>query len=786
MVQLVYLKRSRGITCFAYLPLARPRVRLTGDMNEPVWSKLYRTSFWMAGALIVSGVSSTSVSAQPANRCADSVRVRGIEFVGSPVFDDVTLSLNIATQTPPGVFSRWLFRRSRPCSDSMEVQLDALRIAVLHRQKGWLEASVVPTMASSPKGVQIRFDITPGEVSIIDSVVTTGLPEATGQRLPYDAPLRDLAHTQFDRTVVDSVITGVVSRLKDNGYARVTRPAVHVQIDSATMHATISLAFQPGPLTTIGAIHIDVQGIDSAPATLSALDVQKLTSLREGTRYSASNIVQAQRDLYRSDQFRLVIIDTVAATGAADSLLNLHVSVAEAPTRNARVGAGWATLECVRTQARLVDRRFLGVTRRVELTARASRIGVGPPVDFAPRLCSRALRADTQFTVFNYYAGATVSNTRLFGWPLSPVLTLYTERRSEPYAYIRETGVGVLTELSRQFTNRTSGTGGLQYENGRTKIDPAEACSRFGQCRQEEYDQAVFGRGVGIISTTLSHDQTNNRVNPNRGFRVTGELRAGQTFANSDDNTGNDNSSLRFYRTSGSGSTYIRALGGVVAMRVQAARAFAPGASLVDGSPLIPQQERLFAGGQSTVRGFQQNLLGPLVYVVSNVTETTNDGVTVYETVANADYDRAVPRGGTAMTVANLEFRRGFRAFAEEVQVAAFVDVGNVWEGGSSPFRFGDLRATPGLGVRVFTALGPFRVDIGYQPYNPRAGRALYVSPGVNGASGTINCASPGNTVSIDPNNPGSIFDCPETYRPPSARGTLSRLVFHFGLGQAF
>ncbi len=138
------------------------------------------------------------------------------------------------------------------------------------------------------------------------------------------------------------------------------------------------------------------------------------------------------------------------------------------------------------------------------------------------------------------------------------------------------------------------------------------------------------------------------------------------------------------------------------------------------------------------------------------------------------------------MTVANLEYRRPFRWLAEQLQFAAFVDVGNVWEGGSAAFKLSNLRATPGLGLRVVTGLGPFRVDVGYQPYDPRAGRALFISKGVGGSGGTILCASPGNKVSIDPQNPGSIFDCPETYRPPSARGVLSRLVFHFGLGQAF
>jgi hypothetical protein len=39
--------------------------------------------------------------------------------------------------------------------------------------------------------------------------------------------------------------------------------------------------------------------------------------------------------------------------------------------------------------------------------------------------------------------------------------------------------------------------------------------------------------------------------------------------------------------------------------------------------------------------------------------------------------------------------------------------------------------------------------------------------------------------VAINRVGESDIFNCPETYRP-RAKGVLSRLVFHFGLGQAF
>jgi outer membrane protein insertion porin family/translocation and assembly module TamA len=354
---------------------------------------------------------------------------------------------------------------------------------------------------------------------------------------------------------------------------------------------------------------------------------------------------------------------------------------------------------------------------------------------------------------------------------------VYSERRGEPFAYLRETSVGALAELSQRLSARTSATAGFQYENGKTTTDPAVSCIRFGLCRPEDVALSLFGRGIGIVSTSATHDHTDDAANPARGFRVRAEGRAGETRSDFD--------AFRFYRSTGEASAYGRFLRGIVGVRLQAAGVFAPGASLVDGTPLIPQQERLFVGGQNSVRGYQQNLLGPVIYVVSAVHDTVDaDGNAAVVVDSGAGPLRTVPRGGTAMLVANLEWRRSFRFVAEQVQFVAFLDAGALWESRGQSFRMGDLRSTPGLGVRVITPLGPFRIDVGYRPYAALAGRALFFGPTGSAYAGDILCASPrtgGNPA--DYNDP---LSCPATYRPPESRSLLSRLVFHFGLGQAF
>jgi outer membrane protein insertion porin family/translocation and assembly module TamA len=437
---------------------------------------------------------------------------------------------------------------------------------------------------------------------------------------------------------------------------------------------------------------------------------------------------------------------------------------------------GWATQDCLRAQARVVDRGFLGVGRRVELSARASKVGLGAPADFAPALCTPALRVDPFSERLNYYLGASLTNRTFFGLPVAPLVTVYSERRGEPFAYLRETGVGALAELSRPVAARTVATVGFQYENGRTVSDPVVSCTRFGQCRPEDVLVALFGRGVGIASGVLTRDATDDPLDPRHGWRGRVEGRTGRTTSQFED-------AVRFHRGTVDLAGYGVAFGGTVAGRLQWSRVWAPGAPLVDGAPLLPPQERLFAGGQNSVRGFQQNLLGPLAYVVADVTTAPRPDGTLDVVVApGAGYTRAVPRGGTAVALGTLEYRRGVRAISEPIQLVAFVDAGTVWEGAAAPLRWSAVRVTPGVGVRVLTPLGPFRVDVGYAPYDPPAGQALYFAPASGGEVGRIYCASP----AVSDSARAAVSSCPATYRPPRATGVLSRLVFHFGLGQAF
>jgi outer membrane protein insertion porin family len=104
---------------------------------------------------------------------------------------------------------------------------------------------------------------------------------------------------------------------------------------------------------------------------------------------------------------------------------------------------------------------------------------------------------------------------------------------------------------------------------------------------------------------------------------------------------------------------------------------------LVPGSdPLLLIEGRFKAGGATTVRGFDENSLGP----------QTVDGVAL---------------GGQASFVFNQELR--FPLW-KRLHVGVFYDAGNVW-GLAGDLDLGDLRHSAGAGLRLMFPFGPVRFD---------------------------------------------------------------------------
>ncbi len=197
---------------------------------------------------------------------------------------------------------------------------------------------------------------------------------------------------------------------------------------------------------------------------------------------------------------------------------------------------------------------------------------------------------------------------------------------------------------------------------------------------------------ISSLTPSVSFDSRDNVFEPRKGDLVTGSMElAGGPLAGSRDYWKFFGRASHYFPMPRNASLEIRGRVGL-------------------GHPYgdtdhIPIYERFFAGGAYTIRGYEERSVGP-------VDPTSND-----------------PVGGASMLVGNIEYLYPLFGF---LKVAAFYDVGNVWQrlsdigsnkNANGVANSGGFKSGVGLGLRVRTPIGPVMLDYGI-PMNKVAGKS--------------------------------------------------------------
>jgi outer membrane protein assembly factor BamA len=729
--------------------------------------------------------------------------VRALEFKGNRLFRASDLALRIVTS--PSEFLRRSFRivGAKRCLDSDELRLDVGRLRVFYRRHGYFNTKVdtlVTPVKDGYGGVRVVFNIDEGPPVLVDSLRISGLNDAIAPLV--DTSSLDLhAGIVFDVTRLQAAIDSMKARQRNNGYPR-GDVAANFSVDSARRRANVNLDVLPGSRAHIGEIRVTDNPLPGYPRRLGDATILQLLGVHTGDLYRERELIDAQRTLYQSDLFRHVevALATDSTKAPTDSIVTLEVVVAENYLRQVDTEEGWAVLDCFKARVQIIDKNFLGEARRLELAAQLSKLGYGLPTRFANgNFCAPAIRADTFSASLNYYTGATLRLPSLFGLRTSPSLSIYSERRGEYQAYLRTTLVGgeasVTHEISRGIPLRLAYT----LEFGRTDAQPALLCAVFNRCDAES--RALItdkNRPLAVGGAHVERVRTDNPFNPRAGTTVRLDLRGSAKEIGSDPD-------FQFIKGLSDASVY-RAVGPAVTLAARVRFGMVLGRTLSFGDPVgfIPPQERLYAGGAASVRGFQQNELGDLIYIAEDEpAQKPGTGDTVYFEAANERIRRVVPVGGNSLIVANFEVRLRSPFYPELIQYTLFADAGDVWQRGraidarehkASALWLNGLKWTPGIGVRVFTPVGPFQANVGYNPFARPAG-AIYFdkAPSANGFA-PLYCVSPGNRIPAVPRIGGSPGEyeqlsgstCPATFQPGQSRTFLSRLTVTFSIGPDF
>src|SRR5688572_21512689 len=550
--------------------------------------------------------------------------VRRLTFSGNRTFSDNRLAAQIAT-TPSGMLYRYArFIGTRHCLDPVHLPLDSIRLLRFYQDRGFYDAAVdLDTTRVGQEAIAVHFRITEGEPMRIDTLTVTGL-----EGLPDSARIRrglPIARGQrFDKEALAGALSYLTTTLRNSGY-----PQADVFRGYDTYYdqhvASVQLNVVPGVRARVGDVRIIVNG-DTTGTSQRIHDpvIRRLLGFEPGDWYSAQRLVDARRYLFQTGAYRHVEIgiagDSVRPAG--DSLVTVQIVLHEGPMHDIRVGVGWGTLDCIRAQGTVTDRNFLGGARQLEVSTRLSKIGNGYPLDGAKDLCTKTVQDDFYNDTLNYRVSTTLRQPGLFGLgPRNiPSLTGYSEQRSEYRAYFRSVPIGGVAALTRDLGPGLSLGFAYQLEYGRTEAQPAIYCALFNLCGAAERARVREKQPLAVASIGFSRDRTPSSQSGGSSIRV--DVRhASKTILSGP--------TLQFNTLIGDARRYWNVGSGVeIAARFYGGAVIGNRISLGGGadglvrnvSDYVPPQERLYAGGPNSVRGFRFNELGPVVYVVDTFT----------------------------------------------------------------------------------------------------------------------------------------------------------------------
>ena len=395
------------------------------------------------------------------------------------------------------------------------------------------------------------------------------------------------------------------------------------------------------------------------------LVIRRELRIHPGEKFDGEKLRRSKERLTNLGYFDEVSYDT-EETSQADKK-NLVVDVKETKTGSFSFGGGYSTVD-----------QFIGF---VEIEQKN--------FDWRnwPYFTGAGENLKARASIGNLSNGFELSFTEpwTFDYPVSSGFDLYRRQHKQDtsvgYGYDEKITGGDLrlgSEISEYW--RTD----IVYRLDQVNISNIDAASTSSALLDEA--------GTNLISSatpSLTYDSRDNVFYPRKGNYFTTSLEFAGGLLSGDKN---------FWKFFSQASHYIP-------MPANAALEFKGRVGLAEAfgsSTTVPIYERFFAGGAYSLRGYDERKVGP-------VDPATSD-----------------PLGGASMLIGNIEYTYPLFSF---LKVAAFYDVGNVWDKlgnlGSSKdsngINSGGFKSDVGLGLRINTPIGPIMLDYGI-PMNKQSG----------------------------------------------------------------
>ncbi len=509
-------------------------------------------------------------------------------------------------------------------------------------------------LALSDPGLPALLDKA-GSAVAVEVVVQKGPLYRLGTvKIEGDAPPSARAALQIrsgDPAVAGDVLDAgarMLAALQEDGYALAEVPPPVALADDEKHLINVTFKIAAGKRAKIGAIRF--QGLKEVNQSF----LRKYLIVKTGDRYRPSRIEQARQALAGLGVFSGVTARD-AQTISPDGSIALTFDVTERPQHIVTLAGTYSTDLGINLSVGWSHRNLFGNAEQLNLIAAGTGLGTAS--------AGIGYNLSAQFLKPQFLAPNQVLELDLSG----------VKQQLEAFDQAAETVGGY---VRRKFSALWSGSAGVSLA--------------YDQVTQQNVSRLYHILG---FPTTAAYDSTGAGDvlhDPVRGARFSLAVTPTWSFGAS---------SQAFALLQASGSTYLDL--GDDGRSVLAFRALA--GSILGGTNLqLPPDQRLYAGGSGTVRGYAYQSIGP-------------------------QFADGSPVGAKSVDAATVEFRQ---RIGRDWGAAAFVDAGQASASGL-PLS-GAVRAGAGFGTRYYTPIGVVRADVAVPLNRARGGDAfeLYIGLG--------------------------------------------------------
>ena len=564
----------------------------------------------------------------------DTAKIKEINIVGNKVFSESTLR-GLFNQDTGGWLS-WYTKSDNYSRSKLNADLEAMRSYYLSRV--YLEFRIDSTqVAISPdkQAISITVNITEGERFVVAAVGLEG--NYLGKEDEFKSIVTIKPGAPYNADDVAETTRVFTENFGNYGFA-FARVEARPEIDR--VNNRVKLVLQADPSRRAYIRRINISGNDRTRDEVIRREFRQF----EASWYDGAKIRLSRDRVDRLGYFTAVNVDTTEIPGVPDQV-DLNVTVTEKPTGSIQLGAGFSTAD------------------RIAITV--------------------AMKQENAFGSGNYL-GVELNTSKY-----NTVVVLNT---TDPYF----TKDGISRTLDAYYRS----TKPYENQGGAYQLVTAGAGIRFGVPFSEK-DTVFFGAalermdikdGTNIPAYYLEYaDLVGNPSNTlpvtigwSRDTKDSGLVPTKGNFQrfNAEWGAAGD---ARFVKLFYQYQQFIP----VTRQFTMAFNSEVGWGQGLSGKP-FPVFKNFYAGGQGSVRGFDQNTLGP-----RDVTGSFVGGAK--KVVLQGEIYAPIPGSGNDKTL----------------RMFAFTDVGNVY-GENQNFSADLLRASAGLGISWLSPLGPLRIAYAY------------------------------------------------------------------------